>query len=274
MAYVDKYYEPGANSLGFGANRGLGWTGLDPFPGHGPLDVVVNAALNFHSVNVELFGWSCGSLFLIAVFLFSGVKDRRDLGMLVPTMVIVGIHSLYWFSGGPDFGARYWFLIIVPCTILTARSVKFAAEFFADEKREFAQLRRRIVLMPLILSVFALINFVPWRSIDKYHHYRGMRPDIRVIGKVNSFGRCIVFIRGERHPDYASAAVYNPVSFDGDAPIYVWDRGPELRKHIVEEFPDREIWVIDGPSISGRGYRVVNGPIPYTEYLEELTRLE
>ena len=36
----------GTNDLGFGANRGLGWSGLDPFPGHGVLDVIVNAALN------------------------------------------------------------------------------------------------------------------------------------------------------------------------------------------------------------------------------------
>ena len=50
MAYVDKYYGPGVNSLGFGPTRGLSFGGNDPFPGHGLPDVLVNAAFNTYSV--------------------------------------------------------------------------------------------------------------------------------------------------------------------------------------------------------------------------------
>src|SRR5690606_40216542 len=37
--------------------------------------------------------------------------------------------------------------------------------------------RRMAVGMVLVLA--ALLVYVPWRSVGKYHHYRGMRPDIR-----------------------------------------------------------------------------------------------
>src|SRR5262245_29097567 len=39
--YIDKYYWPNANAIGFGPERGLGW-GFDAWPGHTPLEAVVN----------------------------------------------------------------------------------------------------------------------------------------------------------------------------------------------------------------------------------------
>ena len=56
MLYTDTIYGKDSNALGFGPNRGLGWSGLDPFPGHGLMDVLVNAALNLFQINSELHG--------------------------------------------------------------------------------------------------------------------------------------------------------------------------------------------------------------------------
>ncbi|MEO6444513.1 MAG: glycosyltransferase family 39 protein, partial [Gemmatimonadaceae bacterium] len=68
MMYVNKYYAPGANDLGFGPDRGMGWGGLDPWPGHGLRDVVLNSMLNGAALNMELFAWACGSLvFVVAL---------------------------------------------------------------------------------------------------------------------------------------------------------------------------------------------------------------
>src|SRR5687767_1977683 len=125
MAYIDKYYTPGSNNLGFGPGRGLGWSGLDPFPGHGPADVVVNAALNTAQWNVELLGWPVGAVVLVTLVLTFGARQRRrsDWWFLIVIAGVVGAHTFYWFSGGPDFGARYWYLIIVPCCALAARGL-------------------------------------------------------------------------------------------------------------------------------------------------------
>ena len=125
MQYTDTQYGAGTNALGFGTNRGLGWPGLDPFPGHGLIDVLVNANFNLFQTNIELHGWATGSLLVLALFLVAGPKRREDWWMVAVICAIAGIHSFYWFSGGPDFGARYWYLILVPCLVLTARGLEW-----------------------------------------------------------------------------------------------------------------------------------------------------
>jgi 4-amino-4-deoxy-L-arabinose transferase-like glycosyltransferase len=262
MAYFDRYYGAGSNDLGFGPIRGVGWTGLDPFPGHGLRDVLVNANLNAFSVNVELLGWSTGSLILIALVVFSRGLRRPDSLMLVAIAGVVAIHSFYYFSGGPDFGARYWWLIIVPCVVLTVRGMEvLAAWLLPRDVRSAEHPGRRAVAAVGALGLMAVINYVPWRAVDKYHHYRNMRPELRALARTNDFGRGIVLVRGRRHPDYASAAVYNPLDLRANAPIYVWDRSPEVRARVLEAYPDRPVWLVDGPSVTGRGFRVVAGPL-------------
>jgi 4-amino-4-deoxy-L-arabinose transferase-like glycosyltransferase len=253
MDYTDQRYGPGSNALGFGPERGLGWSGLDPFPGHGPADVVVNSALNTYAINVELLGWSVGSLLVIALFLVGRARLTRSDGvMLAVILTIVALHSLYWFSGGPDFGARYWYLVIVPCIVLAARGVQWLARGGEPS---------RVHLAVLALCLVAVVTFLPWRAIDKYHHYRGMRPEVRELARRNDFGRSLVLVRGENHPDYASAAFYNPLRWDADAPIYAWNRSPDVARRVLDAYPDRTVWIVDGPSVTGAGYRVVAGPV-------------
>ncbi len=262
MAYFDKYYGPGVNDLGFGPNRGLNWA-IDPFPGHSPLDALINAILNIFSLNVELFGWSAGSLILVAIMLFSGRMRRSDYLMLTVIIAVIGVHSFYWFSGGPDFGARYWYLVIVPCIVLTVRAIRFLAEQF-----ESVSVSGTMVMTGVLsICLLALLNFFSRRGIDKYHHYRGMRPDVHYLAEKYSFGRSLVLIRGNQNQDYASAATYNPVDLQAPVPIYAWDRNPETRAKVLRFFQDRQIWIINGPSITHGGYRVVGRPYSAGEML-------
>jgi hypothetical protein len=259
MAYVDKYHLPGSNDMGFGPNRGLGWSGLDPFPGHGAKDVVVNAALNTAQTNVELLGWPVGAVVLVSLALIlRGAKPRRsDWWFLAAIAAVVGAHSFYYFSGGPDFGARYWYLIIVPCCALLARGIGRLDESIASTTSSPTMVRS----VALLLMASTLLVYVPWRGIGKYRHYRGMRPDVRQLARQHEFGRSLVLVRGARHPDYASAAVYNPIDLHADAPIYAWDASPEIRAALLRAYPDRPVWILDGPSLTGGAYSVVAGPL-------------
>lgn len=255
MAYTDATYGPGTNALGFGPNRGLGWPGLDPLPGHGPLDVLINANFNLFQTNTELLGWGTGSLLLLLVLLAWGRLRREDWWMLAVLAMIAGIHSFYYFSGGPDFGARYWYLIIVPCLALTARGL----ETLGEPGR--AGPSGRAIAAGALLVAVTLLVFVPWRATDKYFHYRKMEPGARALADDPAFRDGLVLVRGDRHPDYASAVVYNPVDSGGDAPLFAWDRSGTLRRALVAAYPDRRFWLVDGPTVSGDGYRVVAGPL-------------
>jgi 4-amino-4-deoxy-L-arabinose transferase-like glycosyltransferase len=257
-AYFDKYYWLKSNALGFGPERGVGWP-IDPFPGHGPLDALVNADLNIFSINIELFGWSTGSLILIALLAFSGRMRGSDHLMLAVIAAVFVAHFFYYFSGGPDFGARYWYLMIVPCAALAVRGMEFL-----ESRIEGG----RVLAAVLALCLCVLVNYFPWRAVDKYHHYLGMRPDVLQLARQHGFDGSLVLIRGERTPDYASAAVYNPIPLvppDASLAVYTWDRNPEVRAQVLQAYPDRRVWIVAGPSLTGAGFRVVAGPLTAAE---------
>ncbi|MCP4609858.1 MAG: glycosyltransferase family 39 protein [Planctomycetes bacterium] len=253
----------GSNALGFGPDRGLGWA-LDPFPGHGPIDALVNTSLNAFSVNIELFGWSIGSLFLVALLIFSGILKRSDYIMIAVIIAVYITYFFYYFSGGPDFGARYWFLMLVPFVALTVRGIETLETKLKKRTNNPGFADTRVTIGVLSLCFFTLVNYFPWRAIDKYHHYRGGRPDIRQLATEHDFGRSLVLIRGDS-TDYASAWFYNPVNLGADVPIYAWDKNLSVRTQLLNAYPDRPVWIINGPSITNSKFNVIEGPISRQE---------
>lgn len=249
-AYVDGHYAPNSNAFGFGPDRGMGWA-IDPNPGHGPVDGIINANLNVFGINTDLFGWATGSLIFIAWLFCSGAARRRDGLMVAPILAFAGTYFLYYFSGGPDFGARYWFPAVVPLAVLTARGVEVLDRTTNGRAWPAA----------VALSALAVILYVPWRGVDKYHDYRGMRADIRALAATHEFGDSLVLVRGRRFPDYASAFVQNPIDLTGRGAIYAWDRDADVRAALLRAYGDRPVWVVEGPSITGNGYRVAQGPV-------------
>ncbi len=256
-AYYTKYFWADVMALGFGANRGIVW-GIDAFPGHSPLESLINAALNTFSLNIELFGWACGSLILTVFVIITGGLRKKDFWAIGTISLIVGFYSFYWYSGGPDFGARYWFLSIIPLIALTVRGVEFLSE-----KTGSSKMNPRIVLAVLTLGAISLVSYLPWRALDKYFQYLEMRPGIRELAKENDFGRSLVLIRGAEHPDYQSAWIYNPLDFKGDAPIYAHDKNAEIRRKLLTAYSDRDIWIIEGPTLTGADYKIVQSPVSF-----------
>jgi hypothetical protein len=231
--YVDVVYGPGKNDMGFGPDKGLGWGGLDPWPGHSLGEALVTAQFNLFSVGAELFGWCIGSLVLVWVWLVAAKWRATDRAMAVFTLAVVAGSLLYWFNGGPDFGARYWHLILVPMVWATLRGLReLEARVGAP-----ARVRFGVVLATLV----ALTTWIPWRALDKYWGYRGMRGTSRDVVAAAELGRELVIVQGERHPDYAALAWLNPTSWDADAPVYAWARDPKTVAELLSAFASRPV---------------------------------
>jgi 4-amino-4-deoxy-L-arabinose transferase-like glycosyltransferase len=262
-AYVDGHFGPGRNDYGFGSNRGFGWP-LDPNPGHDLVDALINANLNSFSLNTELFGWSTGSLLLAAVAVFAGPRRKSDTLMAAVIATVFVAYFPYYFSGGPDFGPRYWYLMIIPCVALTVRGMQALGTRIGGETGN-----TRVTVAVGMLCLMALINYIPWRAADKYTHFWSMRPDVRVLAEEYDFGRSLVLIRGKSHPDYTSAAVYNPLDLDADVPVYAWDADLRVRAQVVTAYRDRPVWIVNGPSITHGGFEVVKGPLAADQLLVE-----
>lgn len=180
--------------------------------------------------------------------------------MLAVIAATVALHALYWFSGGPDFGPRYWSLILIPCVMLSVSG-------FDVVQRSLAGNGARAFVALASLCVIALAAYVPWRAIDKYHNFRGMRPEIRQLASSVPFGRSLVLVRGCRHPDYASAATYNPLDLNAGVPVYAWDVDAATQARVIEAYQDRPLWIVDGPTITRRGFEVRAGPLTRQEMM-------
>jgi 4-amino-4-deoxy-L-arabinose transferase-like glycosyltransferase len=269
-AYYRNYFPEGVMSLGFGANRGFHWE-LDAFAGHSPLEAVVNAALNTFLLNTELFGWACGSLILIVAFVFAGAFRKRDFWAFGVIAAVVFGYSFFWYHGGPDFGARYWFLTIIPLIALTVRAIEWLGQNISENNAE-SRINPRVILAVAMLCALSLTVYIPWRSLDKYHHYLGMQPGILELAQSSDFGKSLVLICGEEHPDYQSAWIYNPLNFTGDAPIYAHDKNPEVRRRLLRIYADRKVWIVDGPTRTGGSYQIIRGAVDANELLAEENR--
>lgn len=259
--WTDETRYPGVDRLGFGPNIGnVGWPHLDPLPGHGPLDVIINANSNFYMISSDMFGWGFGSLFFAAVAVLWGRLRRIDwlfIGIILAT--VLG-HSFFWFSGGPDIGARYWYQALLPLSVLSVRG-GIAARRQLIRLGASGLARFRVIAFVLVASVVAFINVVPWRAVTKYYRYRGMSADIGRLAETHNFGDALVFIQQIHKEDYASAFIFNPTSLNKSGTIYVLDAGPSPRAAVLRHFSSRPVWIVGRSSSDDKRMRVLSGPI-------------
>ena len=264
VAWADARYGPGVDVLGFGPNVGIrAWPNLDPLPGHGPADVVLNVNKNLFMVNGDLFGWAAGSLLFVWLAL-AIARWRRDDAVLLtlPAVYAVG-YSAFWFSGGPDLGARYWYPMLVPLAGLTARGAQMVTGALETRGR-LTHAGGRVALMIIVASVSAAVMMLPWRATTKHYRYRGISGEARQLAATHDFDHAIVFVRApERERDYASAFNLNPPTLEGPETIYAFDAGQAHRAAVVAHFADRPVWVIGrDASPDDAPLRVIAGPLP------------
>ena len=243
---------------------------MDAFPGHSPIESVINTALNIFSLNIELFGWSIGSLLLLTLLSVSGTISRKDIWALLVIASVIGVHCFFWYHGGPDFGARYWFLSIIPFIALTVRGAEWVSRSTSGVGIRTSSSDGRVMVAVAAMCLVTLISYLPWRVSDKYYRYLRMQPGIEQLAKDHGFGRSLVIVRGKEHPDYQSTWVYNPVDFEGDVPVYAFDRNSEVYEELLRKYVDRPIWIVHGPTLTGGQYSIVRGPVDANELLNEL----
>jgi hypothetical protein len=257
--WSDRTWGPGVDVIGFGRNVGIPtWENMDPLPGHGPVDVVLNLNKNLFVANVDLFGWPFGSLVFVLIAILAARWQPGDRILLAVTAATVAGHSLYWFPGGPDFGPRYWYQAIVPLVVLSVRGAQHVAGRLATpESTDGAP--SRIAAFVILASLTAFSTVMPWRALTKYHRYRDIDREVARLAEREAFGRGLVFVRSEEPEDYQAAFNFNQPTDDA-ATVYAWDRGAAGRAAVVAALPDRRIWVL------GRGpdqrLRVIAGPLP------------
>jgi hypothetical protein len=260
MMWTDRTWGAGVDRLGFGPHIGIpAWTNIDPLPGHGIIDVVLNANKNLFMANVDLFGWACGSLLLAILAIPLMKRGRSDWLMILLVMVVIIGHSAYWFSGGPDLGPRYWYQALIPLAVLTVRGADAVARWAST--RHPIRLHR-IGVFAAAATLSALITVVPWRSTTKHYRYRDVGGQVRLLASQNDFEHALVFVHAQDRAAYQSAFNLNPPTLADSGTIYAFDAGQANRRAVVRAFGDRPVWVIGPASQADVRLEILAGPLP------------
>ena len=247
--YFDLLWHPGANRLGFGADIGSPdhWGGVDVWLGHSPLEALVQAQFNIKAINVELLGWSIGSLVLLYVHLLWGRISRADWCMLAVIGVTIAAYALYWFNGGFYIGPRYWFMTLFPAVFLSARGLQTAAGLLGRD--DGAHGRETVAALVVLLAATAMISFLPWRATGRYWGFRGAHSAYRDLAATGTLDNALVFIKTNNMADYGNAFALNSPDLTG--PIFLRDQGPTVNAQIIARYPGRPVRLI--PSLRKRG---------------------
>ncbi|MCB9832918.1 MAG: glycosyltransferase family 39 protein [Planctomycetes bacterium] len=251
-AYIAELWPGSTNRLGFGPEVGnppQRWGPLDPIPGHGWRDVLLNSNQNLANLQLELFGWPIGSLALLAFLVARGRLDRLSRLLLALLLLLLVGYNLYWFSGGPDFGPRYWFSMILPLVILSLRGLERLG-------RETDPARLGVVLAFLLVLIVPV--FGGWRICGRYLDYRGFHAGYRrLLEEHPEIRGGLVFVDSPEEIDYGCAFILNDPWLGRGSTVFARDRGLAADFELMRRMKDRRIYWVEGPARSAAGVRLV-----------------
>lgn len=267
--YLDRLWGPGANSIGFGPNRGAvpRWGELDALPGHSPLEALINIQQNLQEVQVSFLGWGGASLVFALIYMVWGKWTRFTTAMALICILTIALYSLYWFVGGFYAGARYWFLALVPLLIFTALGIVTCARKFAGMFPE-GMAAQRIGVGIAFLGFCSIFVFESWLAFNRYPEYNGYHADYYQMSRQDRFRDSLIFIRSEKgveDREYGSAFWLNDFAEGAHSPIFARDLGAASNREIAAAYPDRKIYFVDGRSKQRPRVTVTRGPLTFGE---------
>ena len=240
--YFDREWGVGANRLGFGADVGQVWGVLDPMPGHGIRDVLFGLNLNLFTLNYEMLGWGIGSLTLVAIHLLWGRLTAMDRAWLAFVVGAVAVYGLYWFSGGPDYGPRYWYSTLFPLLILSAKGLGTAIGRLG-EWTDTLLLGARAGILVGLLAFTGVAVYGSWRAVAKYVDYRSKTPLFRELMEAGAFGADgLVLVDAQGEGEYAALELNELVPGSSERPVFARNLGPEVSAELMSAFPTRSVY--------------------------------
>lgn len=255
--YIDELWGPGTNRFGFGPGIGRSWGNLDVVPGHGPVDVVLNANQNIYHLNFDLHGWVIGSLTLLFAGLALARRNRVDRWLLAFAGTFIAAVSCYWFSGGPDFGARYWMVLFLPLVYWSARGVATLASMARDRWGDALAGPRMAVVVALLIGL-SLVTFNTWRAAARYVDYRGGHGDYLELLEAGRFGNALVLIEYVNAYDFGAAFCLNHPMHDAEHPVFAKSLGEESNSRLRAAFEGRPVLHVRGRLRPGDRIRIVD----------------
>jgi 4-amino-4-deoxy-L-arabinose transferase-like glycosyltransferase len=223
--------------LGFGP-------GIGTAPGgHSLYTAIINFGLDFPIFGRMLSGWpDVIGVSLVWLPLIAGLilppLTKRDWALMLPPIMLVGAHFLYWARGSSFYGPRYYAEAMPFLWLVIARGlIKICAI-----KNPWP---RRVVYVALpLLIAWNIVYVVEPRFITGFAQYRSARRAINTIAQTEVH-HALIFVQAQQWQDYAALGWLNaPNLAEGDL-IFAYDFGPLGNARIIQTFPDRAVYYFD-----------------------------
>lgn len=221
---------------------------------HTPLRGILNVNTGFHSLNHHLFGWPIPSL-LFALLPFAALSRNKWDYLLLANLL--SIPAVYFFFFHQDFlmGPRYYFCLILPAVILTARGFREAPALWRKlgGKGEAANGTRAFLATLLLVCVtFNFAYFLPghFRTYSVSSDvFQGMTAPVWKHVRRENITNAVVFIKEFPFSlTYGAGLWRNNPDLNGEV-VYARDQG-ESNILLMNQYPDRKYYRYDAPSDS------------------------
>lgn len=246
--YLARKWGTEGNAYGFGENVGPpgGWGALDLWRGHSPLEGVINTVNTVISLQLDFLGWPIGSLVLVLAFLIwglrrPGTRDPFTWAMLAICGAVIAAMFFYWYADTYYIGPRYWFVMAFPLFYLSWLGYRV----LILRARDTAGAERRGMSVVLVLCLFGLAVFLPWRGVTKFHGYNEYTSSIPRVAATGAFGDAVVLVKSPMN--VGSALALNDPFLRPGRPIFLRDTGPMNEAALAAAFPGRRILHYDDP---------------------------
>jgi 4-amino-4-deoxy-L-arabinose transferase-like glycosyltransferase len=211
--------------------------------GHSLYTAIMNFRLDFPIFGQMLSGWpdvigvSLAWLPIIAGLLLPPMT-RRDWALMLPPIMLIGAHFLYWARGSSFYGPRYYAEAMPFLWLVAARGlIKICAIKNPWPRRVI------YVALPLLIA-WNIVYVVEPRFIAGFAQYRSARRAVNTIAQADVH-HALIFVKAEQWQAYADLGWLNaPHLADGDL-IFAYDFGPPGNARVIAAYPDRAVYYFD-----------------------------
>lgn len=228
---IDWYYDPSQPPHGHSLARGL-----------------YNTERNWHSLEINLFGWM--PLFTLAFCCLAIVARRPrwvDVSLLAIAAGLIGFHVAYW-NAGISYGPRYYYAALPAFLLLTVRGIQATAAKIGVERGnagfQGAHVRvqaGKFVMIVLVVAfvlgnlLLSLPNFLDW-----YQGYNFIDRPSLVFPEEQLGGQAILFVNvtdNNNWWEYGRFFNNNTPWLDGPV-IYARDLGDQENSRLLVLYPN------------------------------------
>lgn len=127
--------------------------------GHTPVKAIFNTIINSIRAGVMMYSFPLVIALIIALLVMKG-KNKWDLLLLASILTLPIAYSLYWVQGVYDAGPTYYYEMIIPIVILSARSISRIKSWLVERFPNYSAIIMNFVLVSIL---FTLVSVLPER---------------------------------------------------------------------------------------------------------------